>query len=187
MSGQVKKEETPLQRAKRLERKRQYRERNKEKLKEYNNRYYLEKTIDKRKILKEQELSDEQKRQEEERKEKENLLLDKYDWYSVKVFHKRILREYGIGIDDYKKMQFEQKGRCWICQVEEKELTKSLHIDHDHKTGEVRGLLCDKCNRGLGFFNDEPVLLERAIDYLKKSRTKRKKNLQFSLDSSDAL
>lgn len=178
MESQVKNEETPLQRAKRLERKRKYREKNKERLKEYNNRYYLEKTIDKRKTLKSQELEECLKRQEEEDKEKEKLLLDKYDWYSVKVFHKRILRDYGIGIEEYKSMQTQQKGRCWICQVEEKDLTKTLHIDHDHKTGKIRGLLCNSCNRGLGFFKDEPVLLERAITYLRKSSEKSKKNLQ---------
>ena len=177
MESQVKNEETPLQRAKRLERKRKYREKNKERLKEYNNRYYLEKTIDKRKALKSEELEECLKRQEEEDKEKERLLLDKYDWYTVKVFHKRILRDYGIGIEEYKTIKTQQKGRCWICQVEEKDLTKSLHIDHDHKSGKVRGLLCSCCNTGLGFFKDEPVLLERAIDYLRKSSEKSKKNL----------
>ena len=180
MSSKPKKEETAEQRTKRLERKRRYREANKEKLKEYNNQYYTQKTIDKRKSKKEKEKELDKISQDLERKEKDKLILDKYDWYSAKILHKRLMREYGIGVDDYKTMQSQQEGRCWICQVHEKDLTKALHVDHDHKTGKVRGLLCSACNTGLGFFKDETVLLRRAISYLKKSRTKSKKNLQDS-------
>jgi hypothetical protein len=57
-------------------------------------------------------------------------------------------------------------GRCDICN--EKELAKNgrLHIDHCHKTGTFRGLLCAKCNTGLGLFRDNPDLLIAAINYL---------------------
>jgi hypothetical protein len=51
--------------------------------------------------------------------------------------------------------------QCVICGINEK-----LVVDHDHKTGEVRGMLCNHCNRGLGHFKDDPMLLEFAAQYL---------------------
>ncbi len=64
---------------------------------------------------------------------------------------------------DYQLMLNEQQGRCAICQ----NLAKGkLVIDHDHSSGEVRGLLCPSCNLGLGHFFDNPSFLRRAIEYL---------------------
>jgi Recombination endonuclease VII/NUMOD3 motif len=60
-------------------------------------------------------------------------------------------------------------GKCEICGrlPEGKGPAKSLHFDHDHKTLKIRGMLCTKCNTGLGLFNDDLVLLQFAIDYLR--------------------
>lgn len=56
-----------------------------------------------------------------------------------------------------------QGGACAIClQVR----TETLHVDHCHATGAVRGLLCGACNRALGLLNDDPGLIRRAADYL---------------------
>ncbi len=64
---------------------------------------------------------------------------------------------------DYGRMREQQAGRCLICP----ELPpKRLVPDHDHKTGRVRGLLCDSCNKGLGCFRDSVASLQRAITYL---------------------
>jgi hypothetical protein len=72
----------------------------------------------------------------------------------------------------YKKMHDEQNGKCAICFLPEtsksnNEKIKNLAIDHCHKTGVIRGLLCQKCNIGLGAFLDNPDLLKKAIIYLK--------------------
>ena len=67
----------------------------------------------------------------------------------------------------------EQRGRCLICLRET--LIEDLHVDHDHSTGYVRGLLCPKCNQGLGMFDDNTASLRRAIQYLQVSGSGRKK------------
>lgn len=59
-----------------------------------------------------------------------------------------------------------QQNKCAICSYEFGRKTGDVHVDHDHKTGEVRGLLCSPCNRGLGWFKDKPVVLNRAALYL---------------------
>ena len=76
--------------------------------------------------------------------------------------------EYGITLDDYNKMFNEQEGKCAICQRHQNELKKILYVDHDHKTGEVRGLLCKNCNVALGFYEKyDTQIFEK---YLKKYR-----------------
>lgn len=71
------------------------------------------------------------------------------------------------GQSRYTELYLAQGGCCWIC---EKVLAKEAAgpLDHDHKTGRVRGLLCSRCNTGLGLFKDDPALLERAILYLRR-------------------
>jgi len=64
-------------------------------------------------------------------------------------------------------MKDDQVGRCAICEEELSSDTKHIHVDHCHKTNITRGLLCASCNKGLGFFKDNPRILERAISYLK--------------------
>lgn len=73
---------------------------------------------------------------------------------------------YGITLEDYNLMFEKQKGCCAICGSHQMEFSKHLHVDHCHTTGEVRGLLCQKCNRGLGLFNDNPILLKAAQEYV---------------------
>jgi len=68
---------------------------------------------------------------------------------------------YGIDADRVAARFKAQDGLCKICIAGPAE-----HLDHDHKTGAARGLLCGPCNRALGMFRDDPVRLQRAIDYL---------------------
>ncbi len=71
-------------------------------------------------------------------------------------------------LDNYNNLYKAQQERCAICRRHQSLVWKTLCVDHDHKTGEVRGLLCDNCNRGIGLMNDDPALLKRAVEYLKK-------------------
>ena len=61
-----------------------------------------------------------------------------------------------------------QVGRCLICKCDLPERLASRHLDHDHETGKIRGVLCIDCNHGLGKFRDEPDLLLRAVVYLRE-------------------
>jgi hypothetical protein len=80
-------------------------------------------------------------------------------------------RSYGITLEDYWKISAEQKGLCAICGLEEttrnQHGVKKLAVDHSHATGKVRGLLCYRCNIGLGSFRDNPAALIKAAQYLK--------------------
>lgn len=71
---------------------------------------------------------------------------------------------YDLTHDQYLQLHAAQKGVCWICKHVPS--NKTLHIDHDHLTNKVRGLLCHRCNFALGFFKDDIDRLEDAIQYL---------------------
>jgi len=79
-----------------------------------------------------------------------------------------LTRRYGITRDTYNQMFAAQDGKCAICSVTVK--GKRLCVDHDHETGQVRGLLCDLCNTALGAVRDSTELLSKAIAYLKEHR-----------------
>lgn len=76
------------------------------------------------------------------------------------------MRVYGLGNVDVDKMITNQNGKCLICKNEFKD-KNAPHLDHNHKTGLVRGMLCTRCNTGLGLFKDDIQNLENAIAYLK--------------------
>jgi hypothetical protein len=75
---------------------------------------------------------------------------------------------YGITLDDFNKMEKEQNYACAICKSDNSKFTKSLFVDHCHKTGKIRGLLCKKCNSGIGFLGETVESLQKAIEYLIK-------------------
>ena len=74
-------------------------------------------------------------------------------------------RKYGLSLDQYEAMLASQRGTCAICTRPPGE-GRSLHIDHDHETGRIRGLLCFRCNNSLGDLDDDPALLRAALRYL---------------------
>lgn len=86
------------------------------------------------------------------------------DYYS----RTKRFRQYGITIEDYNRMFDHQKGRCAICKKHQSELNKRLHIDHNHDTGKVRGLLCSWCNAYVvTVIEKSGHLIEPAKEYLK--------------------
>lgn len=77
---------------------------------------------------------------------------------------------YGITRQQYDMLLESQNGVCAICTNPETKKIKgkvcNLHVDHDHETNEIRGLLCGKCNLGIGAFNDDVHIMQRAIEYI---------------------
>jgi len=76
----------------------------------------------------------------------------------------RVAKKYGITSTDYIRMMVVQDFRCPICEEE----VEQFVVDHDHKTGAVRGLLCGPCNTGLGMFKDSTRRLAMAQNYLRR-------------------
>ena len=74
-------------------------------------------------------------------------------------------RTYGISEDEYLALLANYNGECWICGTPPK-AGRNLHVEHDHKTGRIRGLCCWRCNRGLQQYSDQPARLRAAAAYL---------------------
>jgi hypothetical protein len=79
-----------------------------------------------------------------------------------------VKRDYGLTPEEYDAMLVAVDGKCTICRKAPK--VKALAVDHCHTTGKVRGILCDKCNMGIGYFDDNLDLLQKAIEYLKENQ-----------------
>ena len=84
--------------------------------------------------------------------------------------------QYGITEDHYLAMIDDQWGCCAICGTPDETIGQHLCVDHDHKTGAVRGLLCSNCNKGIGLLKDDPKVLESAIRYLTKQSEEARRN-----------
>jgi Recombination endonuclease VII len=78
--------------------------------------------------------------------------------------HYHLMHRYGIGADEFDELVKQQGGVCPLCGRENPE-----HVDHDHETGEVRGILCFNCNGGLGQFRDSIDALLNAVSYLTRA------------------
>jgi len=89
--------------------------------------------------------------------------------------HNHHIKQYGLTLEQYEGMLEFQDHKCKICGGEESTvdktgITRRLSIDHDHDTGQIRGLLCSRCNTALGSFRDNVESLKRAILYLEGSK-----------------
>lgn len=86
---------------------------------------------------------------------------------SIRQRKYQLRNKYGITEADYDKMFTDQNGKCAICETEDQTgKWQRFGVDHCHKTGKVRALLCNECNRGIGLLRDSKVLLRKAADYL---------------------
>ncbi len=81
---------------------------------------------------------------------------------------RRLMERYGITKEDFNAMLDLQNGKCKICD------NPAVVVDHDHKTKVVRGLLCSKCNLGIGYFQDDSNLLTSASNYIKEASNENK-------------
>jgi len=79
---------------------------------------------------------------------------------------KYLQRVYGISLDQYQDLLKKQSGKCAICGKPDKEAYKGLHVDHNHATREIRGLLCAYCNHRVVGRNRDSNLLRRVADYI---------------------
>jgi hypothetical protein len=135
---------------------REYYQKNKEMVKE-NSRKYRQKNIDK--------IREKGRKYSQQNRDK---LIPYYKEYNRRNRTKRkeqqLVREYGLSSLEFKEMLERQEHRCAICYESFNE--KVIYVDHNHETGEVRGLLCNLCNMGLGLFKDNTERLGNAIKYL---------------------
>lgn len=82
------------------------------------------------------------------------------------VYYSQMLHKYGITRDELQVLLDKQGNKCAICSRSQDELGYKLYLDHCHTTDKNRGLLCRECNTGIGYFKDNPDLLNSAITYL---------------------
>jgi len=93
------------------------------------------------------------------RENEEHIILsNKKYWLKIK---------HNLSYEDWLEMWEAQNGKCAICGNDFPSQYRAAVVDHDHKTGKIRGLLCNKCNRGIGYLNDDEKILTSAIEYLR--------------------
>jgi hypothetical protein len=97
-----------------------------------------------------------------------------HEWYEnqseAEKRNRHLIKMFGITVEQEQFMLAAQGGVCAICGGPPTSKHKVFHVDHDHETGIIRGLLCGSCNRALGLFRDSVTILENAAAYLKASR-----------------
>ena len=102
---------------------------------------------------------------------KQNLWMCQISWLENKRKYSKYNRGvmlkylYGITYAEYEFMLEEQEGKCWICKKRQS-TKRQLSVDHNHKTGKVRRLLCHECNVVLGLVEEDTDRLETMITYL---------------------
>lgn len=97
-------------------------------------------------------------------------LIKMKSWYRQNTYNVRsskLRSKFGISRAEYEEMAKNQNYRCLICSKHQSELKRGLAVDHCHISGQIRGLLCNRCNRGIGMLNDDTNTIENALAYIK--------------------
>ena len=89
------------------------------------------------------------------------------EWVKERDRRSSLLRKYGITLEDYYNLLKKQGNVCAICSTETPTGIGTFHVDHCHKTGKIRGILCSKCNHSLGLFNEDENIIYKAYEYIK--------------------
>lgn len=92
--------------------------------------------------------------------------MDNYKENIIKLSESRLKRLYGLTNQDYYNLLAKQGGKCAICEVSQHEMRRPFYVDHNHKDGKIRGLLCAKCNVRLVTIENHKEITVRMIDYL---------------------
>lgn len=105
---------------------------------------------------------------------RKNWRKKSYEKNKNKAKEQYLLYHYGIDLTEFNVLLEKQNNLCAICKkpessVHQSGILKKLSVDHDHKTGKIRGLLCYNCNRGIGHLQDNLEILNNAIAYLEKN------------------
>ena len=110
--------------------------------------------------------------------ERERLNKNQTTWVAKNRDKQRaghLKRTYGLSWEDYLGLFAKQYGQCGICKtplsthIKENSSVEVAHVDHCHTTGKIRGLLCNKCNTGIGWFNDSSLTCKLAALYLEEN------------------
>lgn len=102
------------------------------------------------------------------RKSRPNYEKERYAADRSRTRERHLVRKYGITLVDYESMLIAQNNSCAICGAKESDQFKGVfHVDHCHRTGTVRGLLCRGCNHMLGVVGDDPDILLRAVEFIR--------------------
>lgn len=141
-----------------LARNKEWAEKNKEKVRAYQKAYYARPEA------------------QERRRELYRLRIDHFKkrdrdhYYKTRDRHRELdaARRYKISVEEYRRMFEAQLSLCAICGKPETVKNKTLSVDHNHKTGNVRGLLCGHCNRAIGYLREDLSLLPKIQAYLEK-------------------
>lgn len=106
----------------------------------------------------------------------DDRLVDRVQYHlNPERIKRKILKKYGLSVEDYTKLLELQNGVCAVCGTPETKISptggtvQSLTVDHDHKTNKVRGLLCSACNLAIGNFKDDPRSMIAAAAYVRRA------------------
>lgn len=89
-----------------------------------------------------------------------------------KIKHNQLQIKYKISIDEYEKRLKDQNDCCEICYTHKDEFKYALVVDHNHITGQNRGILCNQCNTALGYLKENENIVSNLLNYIKKYNTK---------------